>query len=151
MAETVAIIQSTLAPIFLVSGAAIFLNFTQARLFRVVDRLRAIGGALAADTRDRRPELLRSRALHLRRLLILRNAILFGVLVIGLTVATTLLILFTDLGSFDPGRSPIITFAAGLVCFAVALSLVTADAFLSVANARRISEEFGEGVLPHER
>lgn len=151
MADTVLIIQATLAPIFLVSGAAIFLNFTQARLFRVVDRLRALGAELRAAGEGRRPDLLRQRSFHLRRLLILRNAILFGVLVIALTVVTTLLILFTDLGSFDPGTWPIVAFAGGLVSFAVALILVTADAFLSVANARSVSEEFGEGVRPDER
>lgn len=128
MADPVTVIQATLAPIFLVSGAAIFLNFTQARLFRVVDRIRA------TDVhRDR----------NLRRAILLRNAILLGVLVIGFTVATTLLLLAPNLipGS-DPGNWAIYAFAAALLCFAVALALVSADAMLSVAAVRYQAEEF---------
>lgn len=126
MADPVTLIQATLAPIFLVNGAAIFLNFTQARLFRVIDRLRA----LPTDDPD--------RARHVRRARILRNALLFGVLVIVFTVVTTLLLLsagaFPALGQ---GPGPIWSFAAALVSFFVALALVTADAFISVAAAAR--------------
>lgn len=130
MADPVEVIQATLAPIFLVSGAAIFLNFTQARLFRVVDRLRA---TISVDQRAR----------NLRRAILLRNAILMGVLVIGFTVATTLLLLIpTAFEGQDPGRWPILTFAAALVCFAVALALVAVDAVLSVAAVRYHEQEF---------
>lgn len=136
------IIQATLAPIFLVNGAAIFLNFTQARLFRVIDRLRA----LAKDAGDERytptekQELLRERQRHVRRALILRNAILFGVLVIALTVVTTLLLLAVGLDpAYDTGRAPIIALATALVSFFIALALVTTDAFISVGAARGLS------------
>jgi hypothetical protein len=152
MAEPTEIIQATLAPIFLVSGAAIFLNFTQARLFRVVDRLRAIGPALAKEEAPgERKELLAQRARNIRRAVILRNAILFGVLVIGLTVVTTLLLLAPSaFPGWDTGQGPVLSFAGALVSFAVALVLVTLDAFLSVAAARNASQEFHEGVRPGE-
>lgn len=151
--DAVPLIQATLAPIFLVSGAAIFLNFTQARLFRVVDRLRAIGADLAKDNDpSHRADLLLQRSRALKRAVILRNAILFGVLVIALTVVTTLLILMSDaVAGFEPGLWPIATFAAGLVSFTVALVLVTADAFLSVAAARHAAREFTEGLRPGEQ
>lgn len=146
MATTAEIIQATLAPIFLVSGAAIFLNFTQARLFRVVDRLRAIGAELrGSPPADARGELLWQRGRHLARAVLLRNAILFGVLVIALTVATTLLLLLPNaFAGVDPGRWPIVAFAAALACFAAALALVVTDAFMSVASARRAAREFDE-------
>lgn len=138
MADLVPIIQATLAPIFLVNGAAIFLNFTQARLFRVIDRLRTLAKE-AKDERcspEEREDLLRERRRHVRRALILRNAILFGVLVIALTVVTTLLLLSVGLDpAYDTGRAPIIALAAALVSFFVALTLVTTDAFISVAAA----------------
>jgi sterol desaturase/sphingolipid hydroxylase (fatty acid hydroxylase superfamily) len=144
MADPVTLIQATLAPIFLVNGAAIFLNFTQARLFRVIDRLRALAKEAREGTDEAaRAVLLRDRDRHVRRALILRNAILFGVLVIALTVVTTLLLLS---GGVDPalaaGPWPVVTFAAALVAFFVALVLVTTDAFLSVAAARHITDEF---------
>ncbi|HUR67645.1 MAG TPA: DUF2721 domain-containing protein [Candidatus Thermoplasmatota archaeon] len=139
MADPVPIIQATLAPIFLVNGAAIFLNFTQARLFRVIDRLRAMKKELAGEGLHEalRGEILREQARHLRRALILRNAVLFGVLVIALTVVTTLLLLMVGVDpALEAGRWPIVTFAAALLSFFVALTLVTSDAFLSVAAAR---------------
>lgn len=147
-----AIIQATLAPIFLVSGAAIFLNFTQARLFRVVDRLRDMGPKLReTDDSEERRRILGSRARHLRRAVILRNAILFGVLVIAMTVATTLLLLApVAFPGHEFGRAPIATFAIGLASFSVALVLTTFDAFLSVASARHASGEFAEGLRPGE-
>ena len=141
MADPVVIIQATLAPIFLVNGAAIFLNFTQARLFRVIDRLRALAKELkdAELSPAERDAVARERARHVRRALILRNAILFGVLVIALTVITTLLLLAVGVDpALDAGTWPIWSFAAALAAFFVALALVTTDAFLSVAAARGV-------------
>ena len=142
--DAVLLIQATLAPIFLVSGAAIFLNFTQARLFRVIDRLRSVTKELGKEENEReRENLAWQRTRQLRRAVILRNAILFGVLVIASTVLTTLLILLpTELGAVDAGHWPIYTFTLALVCFAVALGLVVVDAFLSVAAARHVAREF---------
>jgi hypothetical protein len=134
--DAVTLIQATLAPIFLVSGAAIFLNFTQARLFRVLDRMRAIAKEHVDDEAER-ALLRRDRLRHEQRAVILRNAILFGVLVIGFTVATTLLILLpSEFGRADAGRWPIVAFTAALACFAIALSFVVIDSFISVAAAR---------------
>ena len=145
MADAVALIQATLAPIFLVSGAAIFLNFTQARLFRVIDRMRALAEEIEAGRKDPE-ELRRERARNVRRAVLLRNAILFGVLVIAFTVATTLLILLPgQVGREDLAGLAIGAFTGALVSFAVALLLVTIDAFLSVASAREGFRAFMPG------
>jgi hypothetical protein len=143
--EVVTTIQATLAPIFLVNGAAIFLNFTQARLFRVIDRLRVIARESATErSASERENLAWQRARQLRRAVILRNAILMGVLVIAFTVLTTLLILVpTETGSAS-SLWPFWTFTAALLCFTVALILVATDAFLSVAAVRHLTKEFGE-------
>lgn len=150
MVTSTEVIQATLAPIFLVSGAAIFLNFTQARLFRVVDRLRAIGAELRNPTGAlSREDAMWQRGRHLRRAILLRNAILFGVLVIAFTVVTTLLLLVPSVWpERDTGAAPIFTFGFGLLSFAIALVLVVTDAFLSVASARVDSREFGPGAAP---
>ena len=145
VADPVVVIQATLAPIFLVNGAAIFLNFTQARLFRVIDRLRAIEKDLKGGTEER-AVLERERLRNIRRAVILRNAILFGVLVIGLTVLTTLLLLAAGVrAAAEPGQGPIYAFAGALVSFAVALALVAADSMMSVAAARAGFRE----LVPH--
>lgn len=136
MADAVGLIQATLAPIFLVNGAAIFLNFTQVRLFRVVDRLRALGTEMLDAEGGARETMARERRRHLTRALVLRNAILAGVLVIGFTVLTTLLILLPAQFGLAGVMWPVYAFTGALVSFAVALGLVTADAFMSVASAR---------------
>lgn len=140
-ADPVALIQATLAPIFLVNGAAIFLNFTQARLFRVIDRLRALTGELAVAEGARRAAVADQRRRHVRRAVILRNAILMGVLVIAFTVLTTLLILLPAEFGLESTRWPIYSFTAGLVCFAVALGFVVTDAFMSVAAAKDLTQD----------
>ena len=146
MADAVSVIQTTLAPIFLVNGAAIFLNFTQARLFRVIDRLRVLAKELREEDDARlRESLLWQRGRHMTRAILLRNAILFGVLVIGFTVATTLFLLLpVEFGSEGAaGRGAIYSFTGALGSFAVALVLVATDAFLSVAAVRHLAREFG--------
>lgn len=146
MAEPVVVITATLAPIFLVNGAAIFLNFTQARLFRVIDRLRALEKELKAASAAESEGIARERRRTIRRAVILRNAILFGVLVIAMTVLTTLLLLWAGLHEgVAPGPGPIYAFGGALIAFGVALALVTTDAFLSVAAAR---EGFRD-LVPH--
>lgn len=146
MADPVVVITATLAPIFLVNGAAIFLNFTQARLFRVIDRLRTLDKELKTEPPAEHPRIERERRRSIGRAVILRNAILFGVLVIALTVVTTLLLLWAGLrADVAPGPGPIYALASALVAFGVALALVTTDAFLSVAAAR---EGFRE-LVPH--
>ena len=140
MADPVALIQATLAPIFLVNGAAIFLNFTQARLFRVVDRLRALGKELDLAVGAARGPLQRDVRRHARRAVILRNAILMGVLVIACTVLTTLLILLPAEFGFAGAGLPVVALTAALLCFMAALTLVTVDAFMSVATAREAAE-----------
>ena len=140
MADPVALIQATLAPIFLVNGAAIFLNFTQARLFRVVDRLRALGKDMDAAEGAMRRRLEADVRRHARRAVILRNAILMGVLVIACTVLTTLLILLPAEFGVVGARWPIVALTAALLCFMAALTLVTVDAFMSVATAREAAQ-----------
>lgn len=140
MADPVALIQATLAPIFLVNGAAIFLNFTQARLFRVVDRLRALGRERDAATGAARALLEVDVRRHARRAVILRNAILMGVLVIACTVLTTLLILLPAEFGLAGATWPIVALTVALLCFMAALTLVTVDAFMSVATAREAAE-----------
>lgn len=146
MADPVVVITATLAPIFLVNGAAIFLNFTQARLFRVIDRMRALEKEKKDAPASEHGNIDRERRRNVRRAVILRNAILFGVLVIAFTVLTTLLLLWAGLREeVEPGPAAIYAFGGALLAFGVALALVTSDAFLSVAAAR---EGFRD-LVPH--
>ncbi|HWG91127.1 MAG TPA: DUF2721 domain-containing protein [Candidatus Thermoplasmatota archaeon] len=123
------IIQATLAPVFLVSGAGIFLNFLQSRLFRINDRIRAI----QAGADDTHKAVLKQRAR------LLRDAILMQVLVIAFIVVTALLLMA---GVAFPGHDALTyavlaAFSLALLCFAASLGFTVKDTFLSVRFVER--------------
>jgi hypothetical protein len=124
----VEVIQATLAPAFMISGTSVFLNFAQNRLFRVTDRLRESGPPPAEAVRQR----------LLRRARILRNAMMLGVLTVGLTVMSAILVMGSEL--FAAGRlaglAPY-TFAMALLSFFAALLYVLSDTVISVASVER--------------
>ena len=126
MAEAIEVIQATLAPSFLISGTSIFLNFTQTRLFRVVDRIRAIASGDVDDPPHSRLQT---------RLKLLRNAIAVGVMTVALTVMTAILVMASvmfdrpSLGSAAPW-----VFALSMTALFVALLFVLYDTVLSVRS-----------------
>lgn len=123
----VEVIQATLAPAFMISGTSVFLNFAQNRLFRAMDRVRAARDPAHPD-HEQRPRLL-------RRARLLRNGIALGVLTVGFTVATAILVMAGELFGRDRfiGAAPY-SFAVALVTFFAALLCVFADTVISVAS-----------------
>lgn len=152
MADAQTVIQTTLAPVFLISGGTLFLTFAQSRLFRVLDRLRELGTRLREENDPLfRRELLGQRRRALRRAVILRNGVLFSVLVVALTVLSALLLLVPSVWpERDLDTWILLAFGGALASFFVALILLTWDSFLSVASARYASREFGDGLRPGE-
>ena len=121
----VEVIQATLAPAFMISGTSVFLNFAQNRLFRVMDRARATLGPDHSESS--------SRPRPIRRAHLLRNGIALGVLTVGFTVASAILVMASEL--FGAGRLAELapyTFAIALVSLFVALLFVFADTLASV-------------------
>lgn len=126
----VEVIEATLAPAFLISGTSVFLNFAQNRLFRAMDRVRA--------ARDPNHHEHPQRPLLLRRARLLRNAIAFGVLTVGLTVCAAILVMAGELfGGTDLIEVAPWCFALALVALFVALLCVLADTIISVASVEK--------------
>jgi hypothetical protein len=124
----VEVIQATLAPAFMISGTSVFLNFAQNRLFRVMDRTRNEATSQEAGGRER----------LLKRAHVLRNAIALGVLTVGLTIASAILVMASEL--FAAGRLANLapyTFALALLSFFAALLFVFYDTLLSVRSVER--------------
>jgi hypothetical protein len=127
--DPVAVIEATLSPAFLITGASIFLNFTQARLFRVVDRARA---AAEEQGEGEEPAALRRRAR------LLRNAIALGVLTVALTVVTALLLMAGALSGVEGVSSAApVAFAGGMLALFAALCFALWDTVLSVRTVTR--------------
>lgn len=132
--EAIAVIQATLAPAFLMTGGGIFLNFIQARLFRVNDHLRR----LAADGRADRTRELTTLALHRGR--ILRNAIALGVVGLAFIALTMLALLAGVLLGSGPAWLVVVPFGVGLASLTLGLVVGAYDAVLSF---RSLVAEFG--------
>lgn len=125
MATPVELVQATLAPAFLVSGTAVFLNFVQNRLFRVVDRLRE--GEFPGGVRQA----------YVRRARILRNAIVAGVVAITLTLLTAFGTLLTALFAEPYEWLILVSFGSGMAALVLAASFAVWDTILSVRSAER--------------
>ncbi len=124
------VIQATLAPAFLISGTSVFLNFSQQRLFRVVDRARAIAKTEGHDPEDLRRQQKRAR--------ILRNGIAFGVLTVAFTVATAILVMASELLVIERFASwAPYCFALALLSLFAALVFIFADTVISVASVEQ--------------
>lgn len=124
------VIQATLAPAFLISGTSVFLNFAQNRLFRVMDRARANAGPDHSES-SARPRLM-------RRAHLLRNAIALGVLTVGFTVASAILVMASELfGAGHLANAAPYTFALALLSLFVALLFVFADTLASIQLVER--------------
>ena len=124
------VVQATLAPAFLISGTSVFLNFSQQRLFRVVDRVRAV-----AKTEGHDPEeVVKLR----RRARILRNGIALGVLTVAFTVFTAILVMATE---FTPSEAVAVAapvcLAFALLSLLAALGCIFADTVISVASVEK--------------
>ena len=125
------VIQATLAPAFLISGTSVFLNFAQNRLFRVMDRARATLGPDHSESSSR-PRLM-------RRAHLLRNGIALGVLTVGLTIASAILVMA---GELVPGAGHLAdgapyTFALALIALFIGLLFIFADTLASVKLVER--------------
>jgi hypothetical protein len=124
------VIQATLAPAFLISGTSVFLNFAQNRLFRVMDRARAALGPDHSESSSR-PRLM-------RRAHLLRNGIALGVLTVGLTIASAILVMASELVLADGlARAAPYTFALALVSLFIGLLFIFADTLASVKLVER--------------
>lgn len=135
------IIQATLAPAFLMTGGGIFLNFVQARLFRVNDRIRNVACLAEAERLRHRHEI----RLLLRRGRLLRNAIVFGVGGLAFVVLTMVALLASVLLAGLPSTVIVVTFAVALASFTVAFVVMAVDTVLSF---RSLAAEFeGSDVL----
>ena len=125
------VIQATLAPAFLISGTSVFLNFAQNRLFRVMDRARATQGPDHSESS--------SRTRLIRRAHLLRNGIALGVLTVGLTIASAILVMGSELvpGAHQLANGAPYTFALALISLFIGLLFIFSDTLASVKLVER--------------
>ncbi len=113
------VVQSSVAPVFLLTGVASTLGVLTNRLARVVDRARALEERLASQPPRRGPLLADLRTLERRARYI--NTAISMCAVAALLVALVVVSLFADafLG-IDFAKAVALLFVAAMLCLAVA-------------------------------
>ncbi len=134
--EVANIIQSVLAPVFLLAGIGAFLNACTGRLARIVDRTRQI-----------EPDLLRSRGADHdrlqaeirildRRIVLVSRAIWLSVLAAGLTCLVVVLLFAGTLVSGNFGTAIAVLFIASMVALGVAFGVFLVETRLGTSAVR---------------
>lgn len=139
------IIQATLAPMFLITGAGIYLNFVQTRLFRAVDRIRALEDLQEGDpkegieppTGDKLAAIRREARFQLERIHKLRSGVMLGSTTMVFTATTAIV---TILRFYLPGlqnalaNAALFSFVGALVCLGASLVYGLQDTWMSIRS-----------------
>lgn len=140
--EFVPVIQATLAPMFLIVGAGIYLNFIQARLFRAVDRIRDL-----EKTRTERLEegktvdeqaVMDEVRFQVSRIRNMRNAVALGSMTMVFTAVAAVLMILGFFFRTDGVALPVLaTFSVALFCLGASLLYGVNDTYLSIKTVER--------------
>jgi hypothetical protein len=129
------VVQSSVAPVFLLTGVAATLGVLTNRLARVVDRARALEGQLEAQPTRRGALLADLRTLERRARYI--NAAISMSAVAALLVALVVVSLFADafLG-LDLAKAVALLFTGAMLCLAVAYMAFFVEVRIAVSALR---------------
>ena len=129
------VVQSSVAPVFLLTGVAATLGVLTNRLSRVVDRARALEGQLEAQPTRRGALLADLRTLERRARYI--NAAISMSAVAALLVALVVVSLFADafLG-LDLAKAVALLFTGAMLCLAVAYMAFFVEVRIAVSALR---------------
>lgn len=116
-------IQIALAPVFLLAGIGAFLNVCAARLARVIDRSRVIGGQMRASTGAGHDRLVAEIRILDQRIRVVNRAILLCVLS-GCMICLVVILLFaSEIVGKDLGTAIALLFIASMVALAAAYGM----------------------------
>lgn len=129
------VVQSSVAPVFLLTGVAATLGVLTNRLARVVDRARALEEQLESQPARRKALLADLRILERRARYI--NVAILMCAVAALLVALVVVSLFADafLG-FELARTVALLFVGAMLCLAVAYVAFFAEVRIAISALR---------------
>jgi hypothetical protein len=123
-ASIAAIIQSAVAPVFLLNGQAVLLSVFAGRLARVVDRMRGATAELrAAPDGPSAPRLRGELTQQRKRLAVVNQAIALTTLSAFLTCSAILALFVGGLSDAVGAPLPVLLFGAAVLAVIVALAL----------------------------
>lgn len=136
--EFLPLIQATLSPMFLITGAGIYLGFIQARLFRAVDRIRALEDRREERLDEGKPVdealMLEEVRFQLRRIRLLRNAVALGSMTMVFTAVAAIFIILGFFFRGDVNLPVLASFSVALVCLGLSLVYGVNDTYVSISS-----------------
>ncbi|MDQ3479518.1 MAG: DUF2721 domain-containing protein [Pseudomonadota bacterium] len=134
--EVANIIQTVLAPVFLLAGIGAFLNACTGRLARIVDRTRQIEPDLLMSRGADHDRLLAEIRTLDRRIVLVSRAIWLSVLAAGLTCLVVVLLFAGTLVSGHFGTAIAVLFIASMVALGVAFGVFLVETRLGTGAVR---------------
>ncbi len=134
--EVAEIIQSVLAPVFLLAGIGAFLNACTGRLARIVDRTRQVEPDLLKSRGDDHERLLAEMRNLDRRIVLVGRAIWLSVVSAGLTCLVVVLLFAGTLVSGHFGTAIAVLFIASMVALGAAFGVFLVETRLGTSAVR---------------
>lgn len=134
--EVAEIIQSVLAPVFLLAGIGAFLNACTGRLARIVDRTRQVEPDLLKSRGDDHERLLAEMRNLDRRIVLVGRAIWLSVVSAGLTCLVVVLLFAGTLVSGHFGTAIAMLFIASMVALGAAFGVFLVETRLGTGAVR---------------
>ena len=128
--EVATVIQSAVAPVFLLAGIGAFLNVCVGRLARIVDRSRSLEPRLLASRGDEHDRIIQELHLLDRRIRIVNAAVLFSVSA-AVLICLVVILLFA-------GRLVVLQFGTEIALLFIAAMLATAGGFAVFLHETRL-------------
>lgn len=136
VAEVALIIQTVLAPVFLLAGIGAFLNACTGRLSRIVDRTRQIEPALLESRGADHDRLLNEIRILDRRIMLVTQAIWLSVLAAVLTCLVVVLLFAGMLVSGHFGTAIALLFIVSMVALGAAFGVFLVETRLGAKAVR---------------
>ncbi len=130
------IIQSALAPVFLLAGIGAFLNVCAGRLSRIVDRARSIEPNLLASRGSEHDRWLREIRILDRRMALVSRAIFFSVLSAVLICTVVVLLFAGGLSGARFGTAIALLFIACMISIGIGFAIFLFETRLGSRSVR---------------
>ena len=134
--EVAQVIQSAVAPVFLLAGIGAFLNVSVGRLARIVDRTRALEPRLLASRGDEHDRIISELTLLDRRIRIVNAAVFLSVSAAVLICLVVSLLFAGELAGLRFGTAIALLFIAAMVATGLGFAIFLYETRLGTRAVR---------------
>lgn len=140
-------LQISIGPVILISGAALLLSVMTNRLGRIIDRVRQLAAMVRDAAGDDRARMVAQLAILARRAKIVRMAIIFASSSVLLAALLIIAIFFSAVFGFETAGPVTGIFVSCMACVIAAMTLFLKDINLSLVA---VSMELAAALEPRK-